>query len=123
MKTIQILTAIILFNISLASAGGPKIMFKNPLAPDTPKEATFTESDGLETLLMTENMHRALAPATPAEATFEDQYIPEIASPDPSGLAPKTPREADFMDSEITLDNVIVLKPSTPLAADFEEFI
>ncbi len=109
--------------MSLVMAGGPKTILKNPLAPVTPKEANFTESDGLETLLMTENMLRILAPETPAEATFEDQYIPEIPSPDPSILAPETPREADFMDSDTTIDNAVVLNPSTPLSADFEDFI
>jgi hypothetical protein len=123
MKTIQILTAILFLHINLAFAGGPKTILRNPLDPATPKEATFTDSDGLETLMVRENLLRILAPATPAEATFDDQYFPVIPAPDPSELAPETPKEADFSDAEAVPVNEPALSPSTPAAADFEDFI
>jgi len=122
MKTIQILISIIFININMATAGGLKTFFSNPLAPVTPIEATFSDSDG-ETTLIRENMTRILAPVTPAEASFDDQYIPLILSPDPAQLAPEPPKEADFSDAEAAPEDSVNLKPVTPELADFEDFI
>ncbi len=123
MKTIQILTAILFININLAFAGGPKTFLRNPLAPVPPIEATFSDSDGLETIMARENMLKLLAPATPAEASFDDQYVPWVETPDPALLAPETPKEADFSDAEALPEDASGLNPSTPSTAEFEDFI
>jgi len=99
MKTIIALSTIILFNVTLLLASGVKTGPVSSLNPVTPKEVTFEDADGLETLMMSESMLRLLAPTTPKEATFEDPDTLNTLIPDPSVLAPSTPKEADFSES------------------------
>jgi len=123
MKTIVLLTTIILFQGNLLFAIGSKVNFNNSLAPVAPKEAIFEDSDNFETLMISGNMLRILAPSTPREATFEDQADAEKKIPDPSSLTPLTPKEADFNDVEASDSTTLMLPPSTPKEADFEEII
>jgi len=120
MKAIVTITALILFEVNFLFAVSYEGNFNDFLAPVSLKEATFEDSDGFETLLMSEYLLRILAPSTPREATFEDIETSGIVFPDPLSLAPVTPKEADFSDPEF-LDAVPpALPPSPPREADFE---
>ncbi len=120
MKTIVTITGLILFEVSILFAESYEGNLNNFVAPVTPKEATFDDSDGFETLLMSEHLIRILAPSTPKEATFEDIETIGIVFPDPLSLAPVTPKEADFSDPEIPGAVASALPPSPPREADFE---
>jgi hypothetical protein len=123
MKTIMNFLIILLLNGTLLFAAETRTNFFHSLTPVMPKEAAFETSDGLETLMMSENMLRFLAPCTPREATFDDPAIVEISTPDLSSLAPSTPEEADFSDAEASDSIEPLLNPSTPKEADFADII
>jgi hypothetical protein len=107
-----IITALLACTVSLLFAGSPKtIIIKSEsmtieihlfddiswLAPETPKEATFEDSEPRPA----PDIAR-LAPITPKEATFED------LAADPTFPAQK-------------LDPLVNIRPETPEVADFED--
>lgn len=115
MKTTTIIIAALLLQVNILFAnidGVPERETKELtfttsvfLAPVTPKEATFDETDASAEIL--------IQPVTPKEATFEEE-TEELSL---VNLAPVTPAEADFNDDD---QGAIVLSPVTPIEADFD---
>jgi hypothetical protein len=84
------------------------------LAPATPAEATFEETNDVTAIAF------KLAPSTPIEADFSDVITETTIYI--TTLAPVTPSEADFASDDETT-NVSALAPVTPSAADFSDGI
>ena len=133
---IYILTAFFVMNFTLLSAGNPKIIILqvngstfrisyyddySNLAPVTPKEAFFNDSEPRPL----SEINR-LAPITPKEATFEEINAESgTITMNPlilKKISPVTPKEAEFEETfSESINENIVLTPTTPLAASFEE--
>jgi len=86
-----------------------------------PTEAYSSDNDLMPLCAPAFNMLSTLAPVTPAEADFNDSdsntldlLIPE--------LAPKTPGEADFLDTDTTISgDAGNLAPVIPVEATFDD--
>jgi hypothetical protein len=119
--TTILLAAVLTLSINVLFAGNDEASvvsetnsFHASLAPVTPAEAIFEESnEALATAFM-------LAPVSPVEADFSDA-ISETTI-DMITLAPVTPIEADFANDDETT-NVSVFAPVTPSVADFSDGI
>jgi hypothetical protein len=132
MKTkIQILTALLVMNLTLLYAGDPKINImkadlnkenisfnRTDLAPVTPKEAFFNDSEAQPVSEIS-----FLAPITPKEAIFEDyneEFFIQSLSQILKKIAPETPDEAEF-DNDVPIlgSGIESLVPLSPGMASF----
>jgi len=120
---IYILITIFVLNLNFLNGTGGKILANRPLKPSLPKEASFKESDGLETVKMARALPSVLTPSTPKEATFEDAPQACVTAISPTGLEPNTPKVADFSDEKDNDPDPHQLMPVTPKEATFEEII
>ena len=135
MKTvIYILTALFVMNITILSAGNPKIIIvkvnvktdkiflhEAALAPVTPKEAFFND---VEPRPLAE-INR-LTPIPSNEATFiniKTEVNIEPVNPNLlQKLVPETPKEAEFEDTATEpISGIVSIAPVAPIVAAFEE--
>jgi hypothetical protein len=129
-KAAYILLLLMIVNIRFLDAAISNPIVKSPdvksetgisnniLAPSTPREALFSDSEPEPEL-----NYETLKPMTPKEASFDDQFTLEREQSLENlfkHLSPVTPEKADFNDTEIK-SCFDLLKPVTPDKAEFTE--
>ncbi|MCX6245409.1 MAG: hypothetical protein NTU98_12010 [Bacteroidetes bacterium] len=105
---------------SAENSPASKNSFLTSLAPVTPTRADFDDPVPEKAPAMV-----CIAPETPKEATFTSEDSSPSESPEfLKALAPSTPPEADFNDSDpsYNTDQVLVLShPDVPVEASFDD--